>query len=362
MKFIKKLFVLINLAAAFALAISGWSIYLNPAEWWFISFFGLFFLFFLLVNIFFVFFWMVVRLKYLLIPMLALLITWPVSATYFSFHYPSKTLTKATADIRVMSYNVRNFDLYHWSNSADALHGIIETISTSNPDIVCLQEFYNADTGKFQTIQQLVSAAGLPYYHFEKKSKKKGRAWGTAIFSRYPVTGHGTVKFDNKTQNSCSYADIRLDSIYVRVFNIHLQSIYLSRQDYQYLDDISENQEVQVKPTREIFSKLKRAYIYRGEQALDIEKRIVESPYPVIVCGDFNDAPASFAYHTLSNQLQDTFLEAGWGISPTYSGFPEIFRIDYIFADPTFRVLSYKTICEKYSDHYPVTSVLTFRQ
>jgi endonuclease/exonuclease/phosphatase family metal-dependent hydrolase len=362
LNFIKKLFVLINLLVALALVASGWSIYLNPSDWWFISFFGLFFLLLLLINVFFIFFWMVVRLRYLLIPLLAVIVTWPVLATYFSLHLPSKETAEATGGIKVMSYNVRNFDLYHWSSSSDVLDGIVEMISKAKPDIVCLQEFYNADTGKFQTIQLLANDAGLPYCHFEKKSMKKGRAWGTAIFSRYPVVGQGTVKFDNKTQNSCSYADIKIDSVTVRVFNIHLQSIYLSKQDYQYLEDISEKQEVLVKPTREIFSKLKRAFIYRGEQALDIEKRILDSPHPVIVCGDFNDAPASFAYHILSNQLQDTFLERGWGIGPTYSGFPQIFRIDYIFADAFFHVMSYKTTCEKYSDHYPVTSVLTFQK
>ncbi|MEO6167449.1 MAG: endonuclease/exonuclease/phosphatase family protein [Chitinophagales bacterium] len=361
MAFLKKIFVFTNVLAALSLVASGWSIYLNPTEWWFLSFFGLFYLLFLTINIFFLFLWVVVRLKITVISLIAILITLPVLRIYCSFNFPAANKVKSVSGIRVMSYNVRNFDVYHWSKESNALEGIIEMIKKADADIVCLQEFYNADTGKFQTIKSLAAEAGLPYFHFEKKSGKKGRSWGTAIFSHYPVTDHGSVQFDNQTQNSCSYADIKIDSSVVRVFNIHLQSVYLSKKDHEYLDDISENQDVQVKPTREIISKLKKAFIYRGEQALKIENQIGGSPYPVIVCGDFNDAPASFAYHTLSDHLQDAFLKAGWGIGPTYSGFPKIYRIDYIFADDHFEISSYQTICENHSDHYPVVSVMNLK-
>lgn len=362
MTFLKRLFALLNLLAAIALAAGGWSIYLNPADWWFLSFFGLLYLLFLTINIFFLLFWMVVRLKYTLISIVAILITLPVLKSYCAFHFPEKATAKSIKGLCVMSYNVRNFDVYHWSKEQNALQGILEMIKREHPDIVCLQEFYNNDTGSFNTIRQLSATAGLSHYYFEKKKTgKNGRSFGTAIFSRYQVADHGSVKFDNKTQNSCSYADIKTDGGIVRVFNIHLQSIYLSRQDYQYLEEISENQDVKVKPTRAIFSKLKQAFIYRGEQALDIEQQIAKSPYPVIACGDFNDTPASFSYHTLSDNLQDAFLKAGWGIAPTYSGFPKIYRIDYIFADEKFDISSYRTICEDHSDHYPVISVMRLK-
>jgi endonuclease/exonuclease/phosphatase family metal-dependent hydrolase len=76
----------------------------------------------------------------------------------------------------------------------------------------------------------------------------------------------------------------------------------------------------------------------------------------VIACGDFNDTPASFAYHQLVDGLNDTFLEAGWGLGPTYSGIFKNYRIDYIFTGNDFEVRNYRTICVDYSDHRPVTS------
>ena len=35
------------------------------------------------------------------------------------------------------------------------------------------------------------------------------------------------------------------------------------------------------------------------------------SPYPIIVCGDFNDVPVSYAYETIGAGLQNAFVEKG---------------------------------------------------
>ncbi len=53
--------------------------------------------------------------------------------------------------------------------------------------------------------------------------------------------------------------------------------------------------------------------VQRNRQADLLTKAIAESPYPVIVCGDFNDTPASYAYRKISRSLQDCFLQAGAG-------------------------------------------------
>ena len=77
-----------------------------------------------------------------------------------------------------------------------------------------------------------------------------------------------------------------------------------------------------------------------------------------IVCGDFNDVPVSYTYHTVSGNLQDAFVEAGRGFSPTFSNKFSIFRIDYALLDPAFKVNSYRVVHKELSDHYPV--VVTF--
>ncbi len=356
MTFIKKFFLFLNLIAAVCLIAGGSCIYLNPAQWWFISFFGLAYPFFLVVNLFFFLFWLVIKFRYVVIPVIAIALTLPVLKTYFSFNLFRDKPEDSGSAVKIMSYNVRNFDVYHWGKENNRLESIIQLIKKEKPAIACFQEFYDVDTGRYQTIKMLKNKAGFNNYYFEKTfTGHGGQHWGTAIFSRYPIVNHGKVKFNNATQNSCSYADVQIDSLLVRIFNIHLQSIYLSYEDYNYLDEISEQQDLQVEPTRKIASKLKKAFILRSQQALDIDKEIKKSPHQVIVCGDFNDTPASFAYHTLSNELQDAFLEAGWGMGPTYRGLLQPFRIDYIFTGTNFELRNYRTINEAYSDHNAIT-------
>jgi endonuclease/exonuclease/phosphatase family metal-dependent hydrolase len=43
--------------------------------------------------------------------------------------------------------------------------------------------------------------------------------------------------------------------------------------------------------SKRILKKMKQGYIYRSEQVKHIVNHIKSSPYPVVVCGDFNDIP-----------------------------------------------------------------------
>ena len=76
------------------------------------------------------------------------------------------------------------------------------------------------------------------------------------------------------------------------------------------------------------------------------------SPYPIILCGDFNDTPTSYTYKQLSEGLNDSFSNAGLGIGQTYNGkFPTL-RIDYILHSPEFELNSFKTTDVNLSDHF----------
>ena len=347
--------------AAISLIAGGTCIYVNPQNSVIISFFGLLYPLLLLINIFFLFFWIIVRLRYSTIPLLAILITIPVLKTYFAFHYSQKEKNPPAKTVKIMSYNVRNFDLYNWRNNGKTLQKMMELIINERPDIACFQEFFNAESGKFQTIHRLMQEAGFKYYSFEKTvSRENYGAWGVATFSRYPIINHSEIRFQNSRLNSSLFTDIQIDSAIVRVFNVHLQSVYLSQKDYDYLEQVSEDQEVQMKPIQRIASKLKQAFLIRAPQAMKIKEEIRKSDYPVIVCGDFNDTPASFCYHNISTDLQDAFLTAGWGTGPTYAGLFLPYRIDYILCNKNLSAAHYKTICYKYSDHYPITCMISF--
>ena len=82
----------------------------------------------------------------------------------------------------------------------------------------------------------------------------------------------------------------------------------------------------------------------RAMQADTIADIIAASPYPVIVCGDFNDTPISYTYRRVSRKLKDAFREVGRGYSYTYRGFFDMLRIDYVLFDKRFTALGYDVV------------------
>ena len=110
-----------------------------------------------------------------------------------------------------------------------------------------------------------------------------------------------------------------------------------------------------------VVGKMVDNYRARAEQAEHIAEHIARSPYPTIVCGDFNDTPMSYTYGTIiSTDLADAFVEAGKGSEYTFKGLYNLFRIDYILADEeAFEVKEYRSYDLDYSDHKSVVAVLS---
>ena len=105
--------------------------------------------------------------------------------------------------------------------------------------------------------------------------------------------------------------------------------------------------------------RLREAFIKRAKQLDILETEINQSPYPVLLCGDFNDIPNSYTHHIFSKYLYDSFLKSGYGFGTTYNEFFLKYRIDYIFYDSKkFNNINSRVInVGKLSDHLPVFSV-----
>ena len=89
----------------------------------------------------------------------------------------------------------------------------------------------------------------------------------------------------------------------------------------------------------------------RNVQADSLREAIASSPYPVIVCGDFNDVPSSYAYTRVSRGLKDCFKEAGFGWGDSYQALWHLFRIDYMFCSKEAEVADYFLLGNHWSDH-----------
>ena len=142
--------------------------------------------------------------------------------------------------------------------------------------------------------------------------------------------------------------------------NLLEQQTYIQRNGevFEFLTD----EEKDIEEVKKMGMKFKKAFQQRAKQVRKIRKYLDESPYHVLLCGDFNDTPASFSYEQLSDNLHDAFVNSGKGIGRTYVGKLPSFRIDYIFYSEGFESLNFETMDFRHSDHLPITCDLVKKE
>ena len=271
-------------------------------------------------------------------------------------------------DIRVMSYNVRLFDVYNWlqrdtwdnwqerKDDGAILDSIYSTIKEANPDVISFQEYFNQTFGTYKTKRQFKRKQNYKHHNISYSFKEKGSKYGMATFSKYPIINKKYIKFKDAQNNGILISDIVKGQDTIRVFNVHLQSFKFGKKQYKYLRNLKDStyEAIDLPETKALVTRLYSGFNKRAAQIQIVTTQIDDSPYPVIVCGDLNEVPLSYAYEQLSSKLQDSFLKAGSGLGITHtSGYP-FMRIDYIFTSPIFKTVGYQTIKRKLSDHYPI--------
>ncbi len=229
--------------------------------------------------------------------------------------------------MKIMTYNVRSFIDDNGKRNIDSMAAMIRSI---NPDILCFQEFGFKDA--MDTL--LKNMNGLP------KSLNRNNL-SPAIYSRYPIINAERID----KQKNYLWADLVVRDDTIRVFNLHLHSTTIRKADKNYIENSEYiDDEESEEQLRSMLTRLTENNKLRASQVDTIKQIINASPYPVIVCADFNDTPVSFTYRKMSRRLRDTYREQGRGYAHSYRGFYDMLRIDYILCSKEFEVLSYEVI------------------
>jgi len=356
----------LNLVSVFALLCTYPAPYISPATFWPLALLGLAYPLLLLLNVLFVVYWALRSKWEMFNSLFAILLGIPILIHTLGLQIVSPPAANSPS-VQLMTYNVRNFDLYNWSNNKDARERIMQSIKLANPDIICFQEFYT-ETGEeatFDNSTYLTDILGYKYHNVTKTvTVKEHRHFGVAIFAKYPIIDSGKVKFENANNNIVTYTDLDVQGQRIRVFNVHLQSIHLSRDDLAYVKNIGnqnnpENEPDHYNAINSILNKLRTAYVKRSVQAQTLSKKIQDSPYPTLVCGDFNDTPSSYAYRTVAHNMNDAFLCTSFGMGGTYAGPVPALRIDYILSTKNINIHAFEIGKTTYSDHYPISCTFT---
>ena len=254
--------------------------------------------------------------------------------------------------LRIVSFNVRSFDRYRWLNNDEVPDGIVELLRELDADVICFQEFFDRHyTTDSSMLRLLMSELQYPYYAYNPPYSSGNILRGPLTLSRFPIINRQGHTFSNGGMNGWLIADLQVRQQRIRVVNFHLASYSL--QQYQLYPE---------KPgdwpkTILGLQKLRNGFNRRSFQVEELKPHL-NSTIPLVVAGDLNDTPHSYAYEQLSDQLLDAFMEAGKGQGKTYAGKLPSFRIDYLFSTPGMEPMRFEVIDRVLSDHYPVMADL----
>lgn len=216
-------------------------------------------------------------------------------------------------------------------------------IKKLQPDIICFQEapgdgYYHRDSIRYAFNYVLYKYVSQRTDHLQ-----------TTIYSRFPI--HSVKAFYYKdSQNMSLIADIRINNQYIRVINNHFETTSVN--SYRGIITASgKDLKIRMKAIKDLILKMKSNYQKRADQADSIRVEIEQSPYPVLVCGDFNDTPASYTYHQVGKGLMDGFRNCGSGYQYTFLQLHKLWRIDYIFCSKVLEGHKCYSPETPYSDH-----------
>ena len=345
----------LNIIFAFLLLLSYLNPFVAPDTFWPLAFVGLAFSYLVTTNFIFLIYWSLRRSRKVFLSLILLVAGYSDISKTIRLT-PNQNITGEKT--KVLSYNVHHF-ISDWHLNKGNNPQIVKYLKSTNASIICLQEARIFKTGKLSLAAINDELPLVKYYQVSLVNSSSG----SVTFSKYPIVNMGEIRFPDSF-NHVMYSDIKIsDNQTVRVYNCHLQSYEIDPEDYSVVDFSDNDGESQkMEQAKKISLRLKSGFIHRASQARRLAEHIKHSPYPVIVCGDFNDTPVSYVYHEVSANLKDAFLESGWGISNTYNGKLPSFRIDYIFSASKFGIADYKREKVNYSDHYPISCNILFKK
>ncbi len=351
-----KIILAANILLAVSILVSYISVHIDPGVFAIPSLFGLAYPYLLLANIIFALVW----LAYLKPEALISIIVIAAGFTHFSNYLKvTRPSGDKTGTLKVMSYNVHLFNNFEGRNPVRTEKKIAELIRNQKPDVICLQEYYlggDADmSGK-----SFIKLIGSEYHaHMKSLGASKNRYYGILTLSRHPILRKGDIVHPGSGSLSI-FTDILAGKDTLRIYNNHLQSFRLRKMDTHLINELTgktDNRET-MNEIRDISVSLRKGFAIRASQARVLKEHVNQSPWSVIIAGDFNDTPVSYTYRKLRKGLNDAFVASGYGAGFTYKGNYPANRIDYILYDKTLVCRQFDILRVRYSDHYPIISYL----
>ena len=356
----KTFLIAMNVVLALLFILSCYAYLFNQEKFWMLGFVTLGSFFLLLGLLFFLIFWLFAKPLLSFISVIALSICITPLQHLFAINLDNGLERKDQDAIRVMTWNVEHFKILEHKDHPEIKTEMLQLIQDYAPDVACFQEMVgsNAYSDAINYLPAMARSLDMPYMHYAYNPKLDfdgKHHFGLIVFSKWPIVNEQMVSTAPYDYNSIfQYVDILKEGDTMRVFNVHLQSLKFNQENLNYLEEPLEKEGRDLKKSFGVMQKFKMGFVKRQRQVDIITKSMSESPYPNILCGDFNDVPNSYAYHTIGKNMHNAFAEKGFGLGRTFLGFSPTLRIDNIFHGYEFKALQYERAVKQLSDHLPM--------
>ncbi len=362
--FVDVVMIVISVLAAVALLGGVLARVVNPQTTLLFVFTGLFYQITYIVNIACALWWIVRWKRWFSLSATVLLVGFGNIGLFYrsDFRQNDTTFARSRNDLVVATYNVCNFNDADTQEGVSSFHRVGEWLNEQGVQIAFLQEAHFSSSKTFAEFKQGLRKMGYGFFTHAQVDKEDAQTGsGYALFSTYPIVRHDVVC--ECGNNVCGvWADVKVARDTLRVFNLHLQSTGITHSDRndtlspQIIDDTMARAKLS-----KVVTKVLDNYLQRATQAKSVAEAIEQSPYPVLVCGDFNDTPVSYTYdQIISEGLLDAYVEQGKGAEYTFKGLYNLFRIDYVLpSEEYFEVKQYRSFNLDYSDHKAIVVTLT---
>jgi endonuclease/exonuclease/phosphatase family metal-dependent hydrolase len=329
------------------------AVHVSPGDFALPAFFGLAYPYLLLINIILAIIWAMLLRFEAFISIVVIAIGFTHFSNYIKLIKPARDKINT---YKVLSYNVRLFNYFENKKPVSSEKKILEFLKNQKPDILCLQEFFVLGNPSQEDTAIKTALGGKYYSHMKVLGRGKNKYYGIATYSKFPILRRGEIIHPGSSSLSI-YSDVLIVKDTLRIYNNHLQSFRLKRMERSFIEEMTDPADKEtMDEVKNLSESLKKGFARRALQAQVVKDHINRSAYPVIVAGDFNDTPVSYAYRKIRKGLNDSFVSSGYGAGFTYKGNYPPNRIDYILYDRSLTNSYFEIIKVKYSDHYPIVA------
>lgn len=235
--------------------------------------------------------------------------------------------SKGTADLKIVSFNTKGGIM-----GVEEINKYLESLGA---DVILLQE----NPGE-----------GFDIKGYEKKND----GGGLTVLTKYKII-EGKIIEPNIGYSRIpgTQTDIEIRGKIYRFINVYLHPFKFEKQ----MVKLNGNTDTDEEKVKYIVKKLVPTFKIHQDQINTIRKAVENSPYPVILAGDFNSVPNSYEYYHISEDLEDAFFTVGKGSSTSFHDYKFPIRIDYVFSSKSIAPIRYTVDRSvNISDHYPVVA------